>query len=235
MKRLLLFDIDGTLVNSNRTGRMAVGRALAQVFGTAGGVTTYDFAGKTDRRIVFDLMTAEGWSTTEIENRFADFETWMVRFGEELFTPDRIRPCPGVIPLLTALQDRPQAFLGLLTGNLQVTAPLKLQAAGINPSLFCAGAYGSDSSDRNELMAIALDRVEESVGLRFHTEEVVILGDTPADIRVARAGQARAIAVATGPVSWQVLHEHEPNHLFTDFTATTAVLDAIFDLAPAMV
>jgi phosphoglycolate phosphatase len=234
MKRLLLFDIDGTLINSNRTGRMVVGRALAQVFATAGAVATYDFAGKTDRRIVFDLMTAEGWSAAEIENRFPDFAAWMARYGKELFTPDRIRPCPGVLPLIAALQDRPHTVLGLLTGNLEATAPLKLQAAGIDPGHFCAGAYGSDSSDRNELMAIALDRVKESVGLRFNREEVVILGDTPADIRVARTGQARVIAVATGPVAWDTLREHKPDHLFTDFTATTAVLDAIFDLTPAM-
>jgi phosphoglycolate phosphatase len=235
MKRLLLFDIDGTLVNSNRTGRMAVGRALEQVFGTAGGVADYDFAGKTDRRIVVDLMAAEGWSATEIEIRFPVFVAWMVRYGRELFTPDHVRPCPGVLSLLSALESLPNAVLGLLTGNLQATAPLKLQAAGINPGLFCAGAYGSDSADRNALMPIALDRVQNSVGLQFSHEEVVILGDTPADIRVARLGQARVIAVATGPVAWDTLRDYEPDHLFDDFTVTTAVLDAIFDLTPAIV
>lgn len=235
MKRLLLFDIDGTLVNSNRTGRVAVGRALEHVFGTAGEAAIYDFAGKTDRRIVFDLMADAGWSLVEIERRFPDFEAAMVRFGAELYTADRIQPCPGVLHLLATLQDRPEAVLGLLTGNLQATAPLKLRAAGIDPNLFCAGAYGSDRSDRIELFNVALDRVRDSTGLQFSGEEVVILGDTPADIHVARAGKARAVVVATGPVAWDVLQRHEPDHLFADLTATEAVLDAIFDLAPAIV
>jgi phosphoglycolate phosphatase-like HAD superfamily hydrolase len=229
MPRLLLFDIDGTLVDSNRTGRIAVGRALDHVFGTAGAVTTYDFAGKTDRRIVRDLMAAEGYTPAEIERRFPAFVERMAVEGGALFTPDRVRPCPGVLPLLMALEQRDDAVLGLLTGNVISTAPLKLQAAGIDPTIFRAGAYGSDRLDRNDLMPVALERVYDAVGQRFPPEDVVILGDTPADIHCARAANARVVAVATGPVPYDVLRDHKPDHLFADFLEASAVLAAIFD------
>lgn len=229
MARLLLFDIDGTLVNSNRTGRIAVGRALEHVFGTAGEVATYDFAGKTDRRIVRDLMTAEGYAPVEVERRFPDFVDRMAVEGEALFTPDRVQTCPGVLPLLEALERRGDAVLALLTGNVISTAPMKLQAAGIDPGRFRAGAYGSDRLERDDLMPVALDRVYDAVGRRFSPAEVVILGDTPADIRCARAAHARVVAVATGPVSFDVLRAHQPDRLFPDFCETLNVIDAIFD------
>lgn len=235
MARLLLFDIDGTLVNSNRTGRIAVARSLEHVFGTAGAVTTYDFAGKTDRRIVGDLMTAEGFSPAEIERRFPAFVDRMAVEGRALFTPDRVQPCPGALPLLDALARRTDAVLALLTGNVVSTAPLKLQAAGIDPDLFQAGAYGSDRLERDELLPVALERVRASVGLGFDAANIVVLGDTPADIRCARSANARAVAVATGPVPLEVLMAHNPDHLFSDFTVIPAVMEAIFDIRPVAV
>lgn len=232
MKRLVLFDIDGTLVHSNRTGRTAVSRALTHIFGTPGAVETYDFAGKTDRRIVLDLMTAEGKLPEEIEALFSDFVEQMAIEGRSLFTPDRIYPCPGVLPLLEVLRQRKDVVLALLTGNVILTAPLKLRAAGIDPALFGAGAYGSDRVDRDELMEVVLDRVHRQLGLRFAAADIVVIGDTPADIRCARTGHTRALAVATGPVSVEVLRRHAPDYLFADLSETTDVLNAIFDPAP---
>lgn len=233
--RLLLFDIDGTLINSSRIGRAALGRALQDVFGTTGALETYEFAGKTDRRIVRDLLTGEGWSVTEIERRLPALDERMAAAGRELFTPETIWACPGVSSLLDSLGRRQDIILALLTGNIQHTVPLKLAAAGIEPAQFIAGAYGSDSIDRDDLFDIALNRTRESTGLRFAGEDVIIVGDTPADIRCARNGGGQAIAVATGPYSAATLSSHQPDYLFADLARTEDVLQAILNPAEAPV
>ncbi|RIK24131.1 MAG: hydrolase [Anaerolineae bacterium] len=227
--RLILFDIDGTLVSSSRTGRKALGQALREVFGTDGELDTYEFAGKTDRRIVHDLLTAEGLSVSEIEARLPELDERMAAAGRELFTPDTVRPCPGVDLLLEALRRRPDVVLALLTGNIRHTAPLKLAAAGIDPTQFRAGAFGSDSLDRNELFDIAIERVRLSTGLHFPTDNVIIVGDTPADIRCARSGGGRVVAVATGPYPAEALNRHEPDFLFSDLSDTDSVLQAMLN------
>lgn len=225
--RLVLFDIDGTLINSSRIGRAALGQALRDVFGTMGALETYEFAGKTDRRIVHDLMLAEGWAAEEIRLRQADLDERMAAAGRELFNPRTVWACPGVPALLDAFSRRRDVTPAILTGNIQPTAPLKLAAAGIDPDLFVAGAYGSDSLERDDLFAIALQRVLESTGRLFSAEDVVTVGDTPADIRCARAGKGRAVAVATGPYSAEVLSRHQPDHLFNDLADTEEVLHAL--------
>lgn len=231
--RLLLFDIDGTLIHSNRIGRAALGRALRDVFGTAGAYETISFGGKTDRGLVRELMLAEGWREADIEARLPHFYERMAAAGREMFTPQHIWPCPGVLPLLAALAERDDVVPAVLTGNIRDTAPLKLAAAGIDPAQFRVGAYGSDSASRDALFDIALSRAEAQLGLRFAARDVMIVGDTPGDIGCARAGGGRVIAVATGPYSADVLRGCKPDHLFVDLTDTEAVLRAFFDRDPA--
>lgn len=230
--RLILFDIDGTLINSSRVGRTALGRAMQIVYGTAGALETFEFAGKTDRRIVRELLLAEGWAGPAIEARLAELDEQMGAAGRELFTPRTIWSCPGVPALLDVLDGREDVTLALLTGNIHHTVALKLSAAGIDPTRFVAGAYGSDSLDRDDLFAIALDRTEMATGRRFAGSDVVIVGDTPADVRCARAGGARAVAVATGPYPAERLAGCEPDHLFADLSQTDSVLGAL--LGPAL-
>ena len=230
--RLILFDIDGTLINSSRVGRSALGRAMQTVFGTTGALETYEFAGKTDRRIVRELLLAEGWAGPAIEARLPELDEQMGAAGQELFTPQTIWSSPGVPALLDALQRSDDVTLALLTGNIRHTVPLKLSAAGIDPCRFVAGAYGSDSLERDDLFAIALDRTEAATGQRFVASDVVIVGDTPADVRCARAGGARAVAVATGPYPAERLARCQPDHLFADLCPTAEVLAAL--LGPAL-
>ncbi len=224
---LLLFDIDGTLINSSRIGRAALGRALRDVFGTAGALESYDFAGKTDRQIVTDLMTAEGWAAADVAARLPELGEHMAIAGRELFTPQTIWPCPGVLPLLAALARRDDVAVGLLTGNVETTAPLKLTAAGIDPAQFVAGAFGSDSHERDDLFPIAVGRAGRATGLHFAAKDVIIIGDTPADIRCARAGGGRAVAVATGPYSSDALRLHRPDVLFDNLAHTEDVLEGL--------
>ena len=230
--RLILFDIDGTLINSSRVGRTALGRAMQAVYGTAGALETFEFAGKTDRRIVRELLLAEGWAGPAIEARLAELDEEMSAAGQELFTPRTIWSCPGVPALLDALDRRDDVTLALLTGNIRHTVALKLSAAGIDTARFVAGAYGSDSLERDDLFAIALDRTAQATGWHFAGADVVIVGDTPADVRCARAGGARAVAVATGPYPAERLAGCEPDHLFADLSQTDSVLGAL--LGPAL-
>ena len=200
---------------------------MIEVFDTMGALETYEFAGKTDRRIVHDLMMAEGWDSDAIEARLPELDRRMAAAGRTLFTTETIWPCPGVTPLLDALKLRDDVTLGLLTGNIRHTAPLKLRAAGIDPSLFVDGAYGSDSLDRDELFEIALNRVREKTGIEFTGKNVIIIGDTPADIRCARQGGGRAVAVATGPFTADRLRDYQPDHLFADLIDTEAVVNSL--------
>lgn len=228
--RLILFDIDGTLINSSRIGRVALGRALLDVFGTAGALEIYEFAGKTDRRIIHDLMTEQGWTAEEIIRRQQIVEERMAEAGRMLFNAESVWPCPGIPALLHSLTRRQDVVLAILTGNLQSTAPLKLAAAGIDPSLFVAGAYGSESLERNDLLDIALERVNGSTGLRFSGEDIIVVGDTPADIRCARAGKSLALAVATGPYSAEALSHYQPDFLYEDLSQTEEVLNDLVSM-----
>lgn len=226
--RLLLFDIDGTLIRSHGAGRAVLSAALKEVFGTAGPIDTYRFGGKTDRRIIRDLLTAEGVSLRTIEAKLPETFRQMAEKGAAYFPESGMSICPGAEKLLTALQSRPDAVIGLLTGNIAETAPLKLQAAGIDPAQFVLGAYGSDSADRNKLPAIAMERAAELTNCTFIGSNTTIIGDTPADILCARAGQATAVSIASGWHARDTLSKHHPDFLFDNLLDTETVMDALF-------
>lgn len=227
--RLLLFDVDGTLIHSHGAGRDALRHALEEVFGTAGPLDEYSMAGKTDPLIVSDVMAAAGIPAGEIEDRLPDVYARMEAHGRDLFPRKGIVPCPGVPELLAALNMEQRALLGLLTGNIHLTTPLKLAAAGINPRQFRLGAYGSDAKDRNRLPAVAMERASKLLGHSFNGTSTVIIGDTPADIICARAGGATAVAVASGNYSAATLATYEPDHLIDNLMDTQAVIQILLD------
>lgn len=227
--RLILFDIDGTLLNSKRIGRTALGRALEATFGTVGPLDTYQFAGRTDRRIVYDLMLAAGFEPAAIEARLPALHDQMREAGEELFSPATIWPCEGIPELLSELGSRSDVLLGLLTGNIVETAPLKLRAAGIDPSMFGVGAYGADSADRNDLLGVVMKRAKQLTGMTFRGHDTVVIGDTPADVACARSGGALAVAVTTGFYSKEALLACNPDYLFDTLAPTPTVCDAILN------
>ncbi len=222
--KLLLFDIDGTLIRSNGAGRETLQFALNEVFGTAGPLDDYKFSGKTDPRIILDLMTAAGFATKDVEKKTPSVYELMAQKAQEIFPKSNMSVCEGVVELLDVLHEKETAVVGLLTGNAQLTAPLKLSYSGLDPAQFSIGAYGSDALDRNELPFIGMARAEKLTGHPFSGENTVIIGDTPADIRCARAGRATAVAVASGWHSDATLAKYKPDYLFHNLSATEDVV-----------
>jgi phosphoglycolate phosphatase-like HAD superfamily hydrolase len=227
--RLLLFDIDGTLIRGNKAGRTAMALALTEMFGTAGPLGSYNMSGKTDAKIVTDLLTAIGVDKDEIVASLPAVFELMAQKAHDVYPGHGIKACLGIDALLDDLRNREDVVLGLLTGNAHQTAPLKIGAAGVDPEQFVVGAYGSDDLDRNRLPQIALQRANELTGRHLTGNNTTIVGDTPADIMCARAGKATAVAVATGWHSKAELLGHNPDYLFADFGDTQSVVRALLD------
>ena len=226
--KLVLFDIDGTILWSDGAGRRAMTRALMTAFGTSGD-ERYRYDGKTDMQIVRDLMRAEGHADAIIDQRMeALLAEYAAGLHEELRSGEtQIERLNGVIELIDALEARDDRCVGLLTGNIEVGAHAKLRAVGIDPTRFVVSAFGSDHEVRGELPAIAQRRAREVLGRDVKGDAIVIIGDTPADIDCTRAIGARAIAVATGRYSVEELAGHGPLAVFADLTDTDAVMRAI--------
>ncbi len=226
--KLVLFDIDGTILWSDGAGRRAMQRALTTAFGSSGS-PEYRYDGKTDRQIVRDLMRAEGHADDLIDGRMQTLlDDYVTGLHEELRTGTSIvKRFDGVLELLDALEARDDRRIGLLTGNIEVGANAKLRAVGIDPTRFTVSAFGSDHEIRGELPGIAQRRAREQLGLHVEGDAIVIIGDTPADIDCTRGIGARAIAVATGRYSVDDLAEHSPVAVFADLRDTDAVMRAI--------
>lgn len=225
--RLILFDVDGTLIRSHGAGRQALQAALVDIFGTAGPIDSYRMSGKVDAQIITDLLTAISIPKQEIERRLPEIYATMAEKGKKIFWETKIDACPGIQQLLPKLNQLPDVILGLLTGNASMIAPIKLKAAGINPEQFRVCAYGSDRLNRNELPAIAYNRAEKLTGQLVDGKNTVIIGDTPADILCAKAGKATAVAVASGWHSASTLNQYQPDYLFEDFRNTANVVDIL--------
>jgi phosphoglycolate phosphatase len=227
-RRLVLFDIDGTLLSAGGVSARSFEAALREVFGTVGKVTGFEYSGKTDPQIVRELMQGAGISDADIERlRPLALERYRQRLAESL-RPDDVVAKPGIPALLAALGSDARVTLGLLTGNLEPTARLKLAPLDAN-RFFPFGAFGSDHEDRYRLPAIALQRARQAVGITFGGGEVVIVGDSIHDVQCGRGLGARAVAVATGKTPPSRLAEARPDVLLPDFENTRAGLSAILD------
>jgi phosphoglycolate phosphatase len=225
--RLFLFDIDGTLVTARGAGRLAIGHALATTYGTAGPLEAYDFRGKTDQRIVWDLMRGAGLDDAPIAAGLSEcFAAYVAELERLIGDGARVTIMPGVGELVRALAARGDAVVGLLTGNIEPGARVKLRPTGLWP-LFRVGAFGSDDMDRRRLPAIACERAHRLTGRRFAFEEVTIIGDTPLDVDCARACGAVAVAVATGFHPAEDLKACAPDLFFADFADVPATLAAL--------
>ncbi len=254
MNRLVLFDIDCTLIDAHGAGGRAILRAIKDVYGVEGELGDYSFHGRTDPGIVRDLAGQwgagdpeaivgryEGETLPQVAHELAErlgtsddtidrrLDECIARYVELIgreIAAGEVETLPGIKELVTALAADRRAVLGLLTGNVEEGARIKLHPTGLYP-LFKVGAFGSDSALRHELPAVAVARAEELTGRRYAGKEIVVIGDTPADIECGAGLGVKAIAVATGKHSLDELAAHAPDHLFADCSDWRAAYEAI--------
>jgi phosphoglycolate phosphatase-like HAD superfamily hydrolase len=223
--RLVLFDIDGTILSAGRAARESILAALDRVYGSCGSHESHDFSGKTDPQIVRELIR-ESVGDERCEAQLTDALAAYLDELERRMKPEAVVPKPGIPDLLGRLAAEPGVTLALLTGNLERGARLKLEPPGFNP-YFSFGAFGSDSADRYELPALAVERAAERTGLRFEGKSVVIVGDSVHDVACGRAIGVRSIAVATGPTRPERLAAERPDALFESFADVDRAMEAI--------
>jgi len=228
--RLVLFDIDGTMLRSGGVGRVSMEAALMEVFG-APGSPDYHYDGKTDKQIARELMRLEGFTIQEIDAQMdAVIDAYLETLRRELTTGARtVHVFDGVRELLDELDREERVVVGLLTGNVEAGARVKLEAAGIDITRFRANAFGSDHEHRPELPAVARQRACELLGAEINGNRMIVIGDTPADIKCGEAIGARAIGVATGRYTVEQLSQYEPYAVFATLADTEAVMQRIMD------
>ncbi|MEP6778040.1 MAG: HAD family hydrolase [Chthoniobacterales bacterium] len=222
--RLLLFDIDGTLVSTGGAGVYALRQALTERFGVNDDLRNIEIAGMTDSGIVANILKKHKIPGTQ-ENITAFLEMYVDLLELEL-PRRRGTLLPGILPLLKKLKSRQHLVLGLLTGNLRRGAQLKLEHYGVW-QFFEFGAFADDHHDRNELGAFARARAREKHGREFAAARIDVIGDTPRDIACGKAFGARTIAVATGSWPREKLAEHEPDFVFDDLRNIENVISTL--------
>lgn len=228
---LILFDVDGTLVDAGGAGRRAMGRAFGRVFDVdafENRVARVPFAGKTDPAILEGLAEALGVPAPALEeSRHALEEAYYEALQEEMARSDpRRRVLPGVRALLDELQGREDAVLGLVTGNFERGARLKLEPFGLN-GYFADGGFASDHRERDAIARLAREKLSRRSGVDFPPSRVAVVGDTDSDVHCARNNGYRAVAVNTGFVPRERLVSSRPDVLLDGLEDLPAVLRAL--------
>ena len=224
--RLLLFDIDGTLLLSGGAGKRALNRAFEELFGVADAFDGVPVAGRTDPLLIDDAASSAGLlldpgQRARFHDRYCDL------LEREIRQPGQRKGLmPGVEELLMHLEPRPDLCIGLLTGNFARSAGIKLDHFGLS-RFFTCGAFGDDAPDRDALVPIAVERAHQMGVVVASACDVVVVGDTPLDIRCAKAAGARSVAVATGPFDERTLSAHGATAVLRDLSAPDIFLAAL--------
>ena len=226
MRRLVLFDIDGTILTDGGASRAAFADALSAVYGYDGDLSRYDFSGRTDPQIAHMVLRDAGHAAEKIEAALPRlWEIYLAGLARNA-TSGRVRVMPGIRELLAELESHAEVVLALLTGNIEPGARLKLAGADLN-EYFAFGAFGSDSADRTQLPPIAMERASARVGRHFRGADVVIIGDSIYDVRCGVPYEATTIAVASGKTAAETLRAENPRHFFDSAEDLGAMMNAI--------
>ena len=224
MKKLILWDIDGTLIISGRAGIFALAKAFQNSYGREPDFSKLDTSGRTDLWIARQVLEQQGVPASA-ENIHAYLETYLQVLPSELHSRHG-SVLPGIVELLEKFKHHPTIAQGLLTGNLRRGAQIKLEHYNVW-HYFAFGAFGDDSPLRNELGPLAVRRAREKHAAEFAPDNIFVIGDTPHDIECGKAIGAKTIAVATGSFSATELRRHQPTAVFTDFSDPAAFVKLI--------
>ncbi len=220
MKHLILFDVDGTLLRCGKQVGFLFVEALKEVFGGYGKLDGYSFAGKTDPRIVVDMIRATGRDDEEIQLKLPAMRQLYLEKLERGLRRDGMRLLPGVQELLERLSARDDVLIGLLTGNWRRGAKIKLSRFDLN-RYFSFGAFGDDAIDRRDLVPVALERAAALSGEPFEPRRTLIVGDTELDVDCARSAGAWSMAVATGFTAAERLEAAGADWVFPDLESAS--------------
>ncbi|MBC7997795.1 MAG: HAD hydrolase-like protein [Leptolyngbya sp.] len=228
-KKLVLFDIDETMISSDGAGRRAIGDTLKDMYGISPDALNLSMSGKTDPQILTEILTASGFSDQDIRKDLsALIEAYLIHLDREIKETEHYIVHDGVREILAALAAVEGAYLGLLTGNVERGARMKLARFDLN-SHFPLGAYGSDSASRLDLPHVAKTRADKHFNAVFAPEEIVVVGDSIYDVLCAKHYGSVSLAVNTGKTPMADLVAQEPDHLFATLADTDAVLKAIMN------
>lgn len=225
-RRLVLFDIDGTLVTDGGASRGAFKHALERVYGYDRDLSVYDFSGRTDPQIAFMVLRDAGFDEAAIREKLDELWSIYITGLATNATRERVRALPGIRAVVEALHEHDDVTLALLTGNIEPGARLKLAGPELN-DFFPFGAFGSDSANREELPPIAVERASTIDGYRFAGADVVIIGDSIYDVRCGVPYDATTIAIASGKTPAEKLRAENPTHFFESAKDRDALLLAI--------
>jgi phosphoglycolate phosphatase len=235
MERILLWDIDGTLIHSVKAGgyKLYTIPVLEEIFGTSGRLAEMRVSGMTDLQIVYEALNDAGISREEI---LARADVLVSRLTEEArrVTGNGVKffeLLPGVRETLQALADHPRYESALVTGNIKPMAYLKMELVGLDHFFTLPGAFGDESHNRRDLPARAAERIRKHLQMDLAPEQFIVIGDTPNDIDCARHFGARAVAVGTGRFySTEEILTHKPDKFVADLSDPQLVLRALADL-----
>jgi len=226
--RLILFDIDGTLLREGLAPKIAFARALRETYDTPGPVGGFKFAGMTDPECVTEIMRLAGVDERTIHQRRGEcLRRYVDHLAVEMRNHDGAKLFPGVRELLERLNKLENVLVGLLTGNVVRGAELKLRRWSLE-DYFRFGAFGDDHEDRSVLAQIALEKARALSGRTFTGADTTVIGDTPKDVACARAIGARSVVVATGSVGRAELAAASPDVILDSFENHEAALRALF-------
>ena len=229
-ERLVLWDVDGTLLRAGPVASSVFDVAVERALGRHPGAHGVAMSGKTDPQIALEILAAaevhEDEAGSHLPAILRHLEDELAAAAERIREEGHV--LPGVVEVLSRLHDDPGVLQTVLTGNVAGNAAVKLGAFGLERWLDLeVGAFGSDDADRRALVPVAMERARRHRGRQFTPEQVWVVGDTPGDLACARAGGARCLLVASGRIPADVLEEAGPDLLLPDLSDTDRVLEVL--------